>query len=398
MSEKYRYSPPEKKNDGRTLFLMIGLLLVLIVLGAGALIFIFMGIMDKPPPLPIIPDTVPNITDNGNGALICDDQCVLAHAISSGLPEQCLLINDSPVSEQCNLYFSNSSLAPCLRLQNESARIDCIIHHAVSLNDSGICNNLDEPDKTSCKIRIEPCLAKSGSEKLACEALLKEDYLVCGTDGKCLFEYAKTTGNTGACSRIPDAVMESACKSIVSRKDHCHLLSLKSQKDLCYQMYAIETNQSIICSQISPDTAYSLACASYFSVYESNLGICDTLSLNNRWICYTNYSFGTGDASGCKAIDALATTARFMCLFEFAKMFGDPSACDILNDVGQTTTCYVGSILSNPNLDYTKCSGVARDVWRNRCYLESAKLNNDPALCDFIATENERNNCKDNLD
>jgi hypothetical protein len=394
MSKKYKYIPPEKKESNNMLFLTIAILLVLIIIGVGALLFIFMQWIEKPAP-PIDQNNITNITNITNVSAICDDQCMYDLAIKNNNFDHCNQINDSSISENCFMHFANTTLSACLKLTDTENMVACVELHAMEQNDTGICNNLNTTAAKICKEKVVPCSSKAGLEYSLCMALAKNDYGFCNSDEKCLLEYAKATGTTDACTKIPDAVKESSCKSIILDQDFCYLLPLTAQKDLCYQTYAMEEDDSLICTQITSDTAYSLECLSYFATKESNLNLCNSLSLNNRWSCYTNYSFTTKDLTGCSSIDKLATTSRFRCFFEFAKMHGDPSACDSIEDPGQVTSCYVGSILNNLNLDHTKCAAINLDEWKNRCYLESARLNNDASFCNFIETENERKNCKE---
>jgi hypothetical protein len=158
-------------------------------------------------------------------------------------------------------------------------------------------------------------------------------------------------------------------------------------------MYANLSDDPLICTLINPDTLYSFNCFSHFALKEEDLSICDYLSLDYRWDCYSNYSFVTKDLSGCKNINKLATTSRFRCFYDYAKSYGDPSACDYINDPSPTITCYVGAMMNNTNLDYSTCSGVVVTQWRNKCYMQSAILNENPSLCNMIETESERNNC-----
>jgi len=394
IAKQHKFSAKPKDDSQTTVFILIGLMLVFIVIGAGVLLLLFSGILAPVPPTQP-PPTTTNQTGNETNVTIagCDDQCNLDLAINTSSPNYCEFINSSAIAQQCYLALSNASLASCIKLDNSSMRYGCVLYHAESANDSTICNNLAEPDKTSCMSRISPCFEKSGVEKDLCLALEQKDVSFCKSDTGCIFNYSKSTKDNEACKSLPTLVMEYACRSNNLNKDECYYLSLISQKDLCYQMYANLSDDPIVCTMISQDTVYSFNCFSYFAVKDEDFSLCNYLSLDYRWECYSNYSFITKDLSGCKNIDPLASTSRFRCFYDYAKSYGDPSACDPINDPSQTITCYVGAIMNNTDLDYSTCSRVVITQWRNKCYMQSAILNNNPSLCNMIQTESERNNC-----
>lgn len=393
MEKRHKYEPPEGKDNRKMMFVLIGILLVLIVVGVSVLIFLFMG--QLAPPIP--PDIKPNVTVPENLTNVtppgCDDSCLLQVAINTSSVSFCGKINDSSMQQSCYTHFSNDSLSACLKIEDATKLRECVSYHAVLNDDIGICSNLDGPDKDSCLAQVDICHEKQGTRRDLCDALSKNDPGLCKGDEECIFNYSFTTGIPGSCEALGDVVTEQACKSYVLDQDLCYDLPRQAEKDLCYQIYAIKSDDSVVCSAIYPDTLYALECYSHFSVEKSDLSLCDGLSLNNRWACYTNYSFGTKDISGCVSIHRLATTARFKCFFEYAKSYGDPSACDLINVTAQTTTCYVGSILNNTNLNYETCKDVVRIQWKNKCYMESAIMNNDSSLCDYIETELERKSC-----
>ncbi|VVC02189.1 Uncharacterised protein [uncultured archaeon] len=57
-------------------------------------------------------------------------------------------------------------------------------------------------------------------------------------------------------------------------------------------------------------------------------------------------------------------------------------------------TCYEGSILGARNLNYIYCADVQIELWKNKCYGEYAKYNNDPTVCEYItSSSNEKQAC-----
>jgi hypothetical protein len=394
--KKHRFESKEKTDSNRMIFFIIAVLLVFIIVGVGILLVLFMGKVE--PPTPPAPPNITNVTNVTNiTPSDCDDNCLLDSAISLNLLNICDNINDSSISQKCYLNFADTYLTACLEIEDKSTFNSCVKLHAVEKNDISICSNLDEANIQSCKTLIDPCFGKTGSEQNLCFALSKKDYSLCKGEEECIFNYSKTTKTTQACSVFPDDVNEQACKSIVLNTDKCFELPLYSQKDLCYQIYAMKSDDNVICTAISPDSLYALECFSYFSVEKGDQSLCDMLSLDNKWACYTNYSLNSGDLSGCDSIHKLATTARFNCFFKYAKSRGDPSACDLISNLGQAGTCYVGSIMNNTLLDLETCKDVQVVDWKNKCFMQSAKLQNDTSICNFIETENERKSCELNV-
>jgi len=391
--KKHSFEPSEKKESNKKVFFLIAVLLVFIVAGVGLLIFIFMGMIVPPPPPT---SNLTNVTANETNATVtggCDDQCMLLLAQNTSSSSYCDLINNSSLKSQCYLALANVSLSSCLKTTGSNL-LDCVTNHALINSDIGICSNLMGADNLACMVAVNPCYAKNGTEKRLCLAISKNDYSLCADDTDCEMDYIKKTGNESACESITETVKKYACISIAMEKDKCYDLTLQSQKDLCYQIYATETDDEVACTAITPNSIYALDCFSFFAINRSQYSICDSLTLNNRWACYSNFSIGTKLTSGCNAIDKLASTSRFRCFYDFAKLYGDPSACDLIGDVSQTLTCYVGAIMNNTALDYTKCANVVREEWKNKCYSQSAKIKNDSSICSYIETESEREHCK----
>lgn len=391
-SEKYKFEAPQEKESRNTVFILIGIMLVLIVLGVGVLILLFMGRVI--PPIGIsLPNVIPGVNLSNVTNATCGDDCLFGQAMNLTDPGFCKQISDDKRRNDCYIALSNDSLSACVNVQDNATLEGCVMKFAVQRGQTEVCLYLPEPYATQCMALLDPCYHNNGTARSLCLALEKQDYSQCGGDAECLFNYSVATGKGDACSAISGAANQSGCASAATHKDKCYDLSLQSEKDLCYEIYATRTNDSRLCSAITPDNLYMLACVGYFVGNGADYGTCDVLTLNNRWNCYKNYSLGTGDVSGCVAIDKLASSSRFSCMYEFAKKWGDPSACDLTNDPAQTLTCYVGAIMNNTNLDYTHCQAVAQVAWRNKCYMQSALLRGDASLCDLIATENEKNDC-----
>jgi len=391
-TDKYKFEAPEEKESKSRIFILIGIMLVLIVVGVGLLALLFMG--GAIPPIGI---SLPNVTPGENLSNVtnatCGDDCLFQQAMNLTDPGLCKQMSDAKRRNDCYIALSNYSLSACVNVQDNSTLDGCVVKFAVQRNQTEVCLYLPEPQATECMALLDPCYIDNGTARSLCLALEKQDPSQCGGGEECIFNYSMSTGRSDACSVIPETAKRSGCMAAVTGKDKCYGLSLQSEKDLCYEIYATRTNDPHLCGAITPDNLYMLACVGYFVDKGADYGTCDVLTLNNRWNCYKNYSLGTGDVSGCVAIDKLATSSRFTCMYEFAKKWGDPSACDLINDAAQALTCYVGSMMNNSNLDYTHCQAVGPVVWRNKCYTQSAVLRGDTSLCDLIATENEKNSC-----
>jgi hypothetical protein len=401
----YKFTP-DKGGEGKKTVLLIAILLVLIVIVGAGLVYIIThkaGFVTPPANgsatnASTTPSNQTNATQNGTaGNVTCADQCHLANALRDGNASECQLVTDAALAQDCYSQLSGTSLAACELLSNETRKEACLIQFAVAMNDSSLCDLFSPASKGGCLSHFNPCvLAKN---RPLCEAVSAKDPGKCGTDYACIMNYSVTMRDPNPCSRITDAIRSKACTSATLRSDRCADLQFDSQKNLCYELYAIYADDYTACMQITGDNAYSLECFSYFAARLRNLSICeqDSLSLDSLWACYTNYSLMTGDKAGCAKIDALATTSRFTCSFEYAKKWGDPSACEMITDtLEQRDSCYLGSIMSsNQNLDWRHCADVVKFQWQNKCYSEAAKLTSNISLCDRIQADYAIESCKD---
>jgi hypothetical protein len=150
------------------------------------------------------------------------------------------------------------------------------------------------------------------------------------------------------------------------------------------------------CEEITDlESTYALDCYSDFAVAEADYTICNTLKLDQRWDCYSYYSFETDDLDGCNNIDPLATTSLFTCVFEYAKEYGNPAACNIIADTTSRIVCFQGPIIySQENLNWQYCEDVSNTDWSHKCFNEAAKLENDISICDEIDVDYAREACR----
>jgi hypothetical protein len=401
-------APPESGGDGMKTIMIIGILLVLIVIVGGFLVYIITSrgppASSPPadnqtnPPVIVPPANTTNLTNqtvtNQTSNTTCGDQCHIANALSGANFSECSLVSSQVLAQDCYSQISGESLQACKALSDEAKKKLCMLPFA--LNDSALCSLLSDADKAECLAQFDPCL--SAKDKTLCMAISSKDPGKCGTDTACLTNYSIAMQDPAPCATIAEPVKSKACTSAALHSDRCADLTLDSQRNYCYELYALYTDDYLTCTQINGDNIYSLDCNSYFAARLKNLKICDqdSLSLDTLWACYTNYSLISGDPSGCQMIDKLATTNKFKCSFEFAKKYGDPTACQMISDsLAQRNTCYQGVILySNRNLDWTKCDGVVNQIYQDKCFIEAAKIYSNVTLCDKVLEAYARESCR----
>jgi hypothetical protein len=247
--------------------------------------------------------------------------------------------------------------------------------------------------KDQCLLAIDSCYGSA--DPGLCNAIKLSNPSLCQSNASCLLNYSLTKNDANSCEGVQNEVVTAACKSSVLKTDKCSGLSKPAERDYCYELFAIYTNDKYTCTQISASSSYAIDCFSVFAIREQNYTVCNVFSLDERWACYINYSLGTGDLAACYQIDSLATTNRFECAFEFAKKYGNPGACEVIDRLNSRDTCYQGSIIySNENLDWHYCSDITNFEWMNKCYNEAAKLYHDITLCDKISATYAREACK----
>ncbi|MEM4360143.1 MAG: hypothetical protein QXT45_06405 [Candidatus Bilamarchaeaceae archaeon] len=353
---------------------------------------------------PKIETTVPreNITSEiaeHEGTEVIEVECNEACVYEKGLQNvsYCAQLENATLAERCYERWANESLEACIRLNGDEKEA-CILLHANRTKDLTICELAE--NKTACRIVIEPCYAYIGSKRNLCLALSKNVVAYCEGEEDCIFNYSITKNDGNACEEIKGNTKRFACLSIIEDKNRCGELALGAEQDYCLELYATITNNKNICYGISKTSDYALRCFSYFAGLTRDPNFCveGGFELDELWRCYINYSLTTGDLEGCNRIHPLATTNRYTCYGQVAKVYGNPHACDYLNDsytLGMRSTCYEGSILGNKRLNYTYCADVVVEKWRNKCYTEYAKMNNDPSVCDYIPTTPERGTCVD---
>jgi len=389
-----------KEDDGKSTIALIGILLVLIFIVGGALIYILTQKGGEAVP-PLAngtkpPQNVTNVTNITNATGACEGECLLEKALSEKNVSACAMMGN--LSQQCYEGLSGESLEACEAVLNVTRKMACMTAFAVGRNNMSLCERL-AAGADACRLAVDPCY--NASDKSLCRALEEGDPSRCGSNSMCLLNYSMAKSDPGACALIENNVVSAACKSAAGRTDKCSGLPQQSERDYCYELFAIYTNDYLTCTQTTPNSIYALDCYSLFAARLEQVSFCDDdgLGLNERWQCYTNYSLLSGNLSGCERIDALATTSRFTCFFEYAKAYGNPAACDSIGDASGRSTCYEGAIIySNQNLDWHHCRDVTSFKWMNQCYTAAAKLYDDVTMCDYISESFAKESCIDSYE
>lgn len=391
---KYRF----REDDGKGTVLVIGVLIVLIVLVGAVLFYVLTQRGEGPPITPpgnATNQSQTNMTNQTNVTAPCDDACFRQRALDEQDFRYCRNISSSTLGQQCYEALASVSLDACKAVADAAKKKACITSFAVSGDNIMLCDFLTT-GKEDCQLAVDPCL--DAQNRPICRALLTGNAAECQGDSTCLLNYSVTAKNASSCELISDEVFYKSCVSAVRRSDRCSDLTFQAQKDYCYQLFALYSNDYLVCTQITPATTYALDCFSTFAARLHNVSICndDGFSLNALWECYTNYSLLTGDLAGCERIDKLATTSKFNCAYQYAKEYGNPVACQVITEsLTQRSTCYEGAIIYyQENLNWTYCSGILDFNWRNKCYTESAKLYDDITLCDYASAEFARESCR----
>ncbi|MFH1521225.1 MAG: hypothetical protein ABID61_06270 [Candidatus Micrarchaeota archaeon] len=390
--KKYRY---KKTDDSHHNVVIISFLLIMVLVFGAVLIFI---LSQNSSVVPIIPNnTTQPVANLTNGTIVvpvnCTEECLYEQTIAGDSHIPCLSLMNITLSQLCFEHFSNSSIDACKLLDDGEKKKICVTDFAIANKNALLCDLLLTEGQLDCKVQVDSCYSEPNPDY--CFALKTNDSSRCDSDD-CLLNYSLTKNDATTCNSISIEVISKACTSVLTSNDLCAAFSKDSERDYCYQLFSIYKNDYYSCTQIDNlESPYALDCYSYFAIIQNNLEICDALSLNQRWNCYSIHALATGDLDGCSEIHTLATSSRFTCAFDFALKYGDPAACNVIEDISAKKVCYQGAIIYNAtNLDWHNCGDVAMIDWSNKCYNEAAKLANDVSICDMIEIGYARETCK----
>jgi len=388
-----KYTPRKKREKLRLRFAayLVFVIAVLIV----AYVFLVKPIVEnglgERPVLPNIssPDEIPPE---------CDEDCIIEMALNESDEELCEYILDDEKRQLCYEELSLYSLEACMEVEDYSVLKVCSIEHAKKMDSVEPCSFLNETDEKECILEVDPCYYMEESERRLCRAMAKENYSYCEGDVDCIFEYAEKTGTWDVCNELEKLYMQYACVSMAKGSEVCTEIPAGSTKELCLLEYAKRSNQSGVCEYIKETDVNSYDCFLYFAIKTGKWKFCNSLILDYRWSCLTNYSLVTGDIEGCKGIEKQAPISRKNCFSQYAIEYHNPSICEYIDDATVKYRCYYTSILlEGAVIAPENCEDVAADQWRNKCYTNSAISNGDESICENIETAAERDLCLSNF-
>lgn len=378
-ADQNKFSSSKSSGSGKRTasFLVLGVLIVLFLALVGA--YFFLITQKNQNDNLVVPNINTNKTDINETCI--SDLCLLQIAQTQNDSQTCDKIADSAVKQSCYTGFVNFSVSACTNVYDYSVRSVCIKKFALQTNSVDLCRKLNSADVKSCVESVAPCYYKTGDEFRFCYAVSKIDYTLCGSDDNCLINFAQNFKNNSACDGISNMASQGLCNSVAAGTDLCGNLSVVANQDSCRELYAKKTNDISICQYTTQGSIYELNCYAYFAITTKNTNLCKKVDLLNKWNCYQNYSWTSGDIAGCDAIEAGSVLSRSLCYVQYAKIFGNPSTCEIISNIGSKPACYLGAMDNNPNLKPENCAGMALDSWKVRCYLDSAILYNDTNIC-----------------
>lgn len=342
-----------------------------------------------------------NTSQNNSGSTVVNqsvnkssEELILGKAISEKNPQLCEQLET--LQQDCYEALAGESQEACLKVEEYSKKKECILSFVQDSESTVLCNELEEVDKNACGLLVDPCYTTAGEERKLCLAIDNNDYSYC-EDTTCFLEFARETGNTSVCEVLDLPAEQTACESIAGKIDKCVYLGLIAQRDLCYELYATINDVSYYCGEIADDSAEAYDCYTYFAINKEDHTYCANLvdALNNPAGCYNEYAVQTGDLQGCIEIDELGagyTSQIEKCYFDYAVGNYKPAVCEKLQHDAQSI-CY-GQSMEGEELAIESCNEMTDEVWKDKCYKESAKKNDNPLYCDSIDDADQKASCK----
>ncbi len=392
-NDKYKYEPKEDKWKNRSIFATF--FIVIIVLAIAVFIFINS-----------IAGTTGNShyvygseKENETTVKTCDELCLLAQAVKNKNSSICEILSNEIIAQECFEKTASYSLDSCLKVIDYTKRKECINQNAITQKSMDICLNLEtEKDRNESIGKADECYFKTGVDKNTCMEIKTLDPSKCNKNENCILEYSDKTKDVNACGLMALEPDQYACAAIGKDEDNeCKKIGYMNGEDSCYKSVAIWTNRSSICTLISDSNEYMRDCYAYFAIQQNNLDFCNNVDFDYRWECYTNYSVGTKNISGCLAINYWAKISKKICYYDYAMTNRDPGACTGMEEPGSKVSCYSASIMRNSTepIPPKNCENVIDGVWKDKCYMVSAEKNNDLTICSYIADNSVENVCLD---
>lgn len=307
--------------------------------------------------------------------------CIIERAKKSENISECFnLENESKI---CIYEFAKINPKYCGYL-NTSNEIDlCIYNSSLEKNNESLCDRIKNSSiKEKCLISFvsEKCRNKSKSEIYLCDAMEKNDETRCNRAENreiCLIRFSKEKRNV--CDLIERDIERIACLSVIS-DDKCKILE-GSKMDLCYKIYAIESEKCQECDKIN-STFYSDPCYLECATKTLNSFYCSKPSIETiRDNCYNNIAFATKNPSYCDEIKLRAT--RAICKINIGKELLDLTICDEV-EMQYKKLCYI-TILPLP-IPVENCLKV-NELYpeRETCLLNAAKRERNSSICNYLS-------------
>lgn len=297
--------------------------------------------------------------------------------------------------DDCIFPLSNDSLSNCIQMIKYDNKRGCLFYHAYKDEDMSICDLMSEEDKAECiEYLSPPCtFVLDPEEKGRCLAFEYKNYTYC-EDEECYLDYAFENKDAGACEMLEYAKRE-GCLSSLDHTDHCKDLEEQSYKYQCYYIYALGNDNPTYCYYINGlyDTAIAYQCFTHFAVQDDNPALCEAVVVLNRWDCYTDYAIETGNKEGCYAIDTRAPVSREDCFRDYAYAYDDLASCNEIETEYVRQICYSALIFSAEELTMIECNSIILPEWKDKCYQELAKLENEKTFCNYIESIAVKENC-----
>ena len=321
-----------------------------------------------------------------------------AELIESALEERdtsyCLKL---PANERdaCILPLSNDSLSTCIQLITYENKRDCLFYHAYKDEDMSICDLMSEEDKAECIEHLSPpcTFVLDTEEKGRCLAFEYQNYTYC-KDEQCYMDYAFEFRDKGACEMLEYAKRE-GCLSSLDYDDRCRDLEEQSYKYQCYYIFALGEGNPTNCYNINGNFGSEIAyqCFTHFAIAYDNPALCEAILVTKRWDCYTEYALETGNKQGCYSIDTRAPVSRENCFNSYAYAYDDLASCNEIGTEYVRQICYSALIFSAVELTPAECNGIILPEWKDKCYQELAKLEDDKTYCNYIESIAVQENC-----
>lgn len=367
------------------------------------------GCAQKPQPILTEPPITP---PQGNGAevatAICTegnvvqkDECFFLAAKTEGNFSLCQRIYSIDRMDDCYLLFSDTGFEVCGKISDSEKKSACLLKNALRLKNDDICNLIENSDKRAdCLAKVvPPCMLIMDLEnRTLCQALEKSDYNLCTTDN-CLMEYAKQKSSAGACNLVGENVQKYTCLAIVGENVRvCKEAGVVA--DTCIEKASIALDDLAGCDLATQGSTYANRCYLHFAVKENNPDICKKatpefnimMSTSRNW-CYGQFANITANVSVCPRVTE--TINRILCYMDAAKGNRMPSLCNQLATQSERSSCQAAVINSDAGPLFSDCQHVNIDDWKNKCYFRIAKSAYNSSICELIGPGPDKDSCND---